>query len=78
MDGRLDYLNHRMVAVLVYRHWQHLIDVFIWPADSTAKDSATPRSLQGFQVLGKTSAEMTFRVVSEVHRADLQQLIDLL
>jgi len=33
--GRLDYLGHRRVAVLVYRYGKHVIDVYVFPqADS--------------------------------------------
>jgi anti-sigma factor RsiW len=40
VGGRIDYLGDRRVPALVYRHGQHLIDVFVMPADAAAKNEA--------------------------------------
>jgi anti-sigma factor RsiW len=37
IGGRLDVIDGRDVAVMVYRHGQHYIDVFAWPAARTDK-----------------------------------------
>lgn len=76
--ARLDYLERRAVAVLVYHHRQHVIDVFIWPARETATARSPARTLQGYHVLGKTASGMNFRAVSDVEADDLQLLVDLL
>ena len=43
VGGRLDYAGSERVAVLVYRHGQHLIDVFVLPASAGAAPAATLR-----------------------------------
>jgi anti-sigma factor RsiW len=70
--GRLDYVDNRAVAVLVYGHRQHVIDLFIWPADA-APDTSPSRgfSKRGLNVLHWTAAGMTYWAVSDVNTADL-------
>ena len=73
--GRLDYLNHQAVAVLVYRRRQHVIDVYVWP--DTGK--AIPlRSSRGYYLTGKTVSGMNFLAISDVDPTELQQLVDIL
>jgi anti-sigma factor (TIGR02949 family) len=71
--GRLDYVDNRPVAVLVYGHRQHVIDLFIWPADATA-DTRRSRSFskRGLNVLHWTAGGMTYWAVSDVNAADLE------
>lgn len=78
LGGRLDYLDHRLVAVLVYSRRQHVIDVFIWPAEAAVDSKLAPKSAQGYHVVGKTSAGMRLLAVSDVDPGELQQFIDLL
>jgi anti-sigma factor RsiW len=78
VGGRLDYVDHRLVAVAVYQRRQHLIDVFIWPAEGGDNDKPTPATSQGYHVVGKTANGMTFRAVSDVDGDELRQFVDLL
>ncbi|MGZ5093477.1 MAG: anti-sigma factor family protein [Burkholderiales bacterium] len=71
--GRLDYVDNRPVAVLVYGHRQHVIDLFIWPDDGASDRSRTRSfSKRGLNVLHWSAAGMTHWAVSDVNSADLE------
>ncbi len=63
VGGRLDSLDRRPVAVLVYRYRQHAIDVFVRPV-SMAR--LPVRTLRGFNVVQATGADMDWIAVSDV------------
>lgn len=70
--GRLDYLDKRPVAALVYRSRQHVIDLFVWP-DAKSGD-AQPQALakQGYNVLWWREAGMNYWAISDVNASDLK------
>ncbi len=70
--GRLDYLDNRPVAALVYRHRQHVIDLFVWP-DAKANPSSAMKTVsrQGYNVLHWTRADMTFWAISDLNQDEL-------
>jgi len=71
--GRLDVVEDRSVAVLVYARTGHLINVFIWP---TRERDTSPRlgSRQGYQWIDWRKEKMEFCAVSDAPTPDLQQL----
>lgn len=76
VGGRLDYINKRTVAALAYRHDQHLINVFMWPASS---DSAPKQaSVQGFNVLRWSESGMAYSAVSDMNPQELMKLRQLI
>jgi anti-sigma factor RsiW len=78
VGGRLDYLNSRPVAALVYRHNQHLINVFIWPTMNGKDTAAETLSRQGFNLVRWTHSGMMFWAISDLNPAELSQLASLL
>jgi len=72
--GRLDYIDNRTVAVLVYRRQLHYINLFIWPSADT-KESVT--SQNGFNIVRWSKDGMTFWAVSDLNSAELQQFAQL-
>jgi len=71
--GRLDYLAGRPVGALVFRHRQHVINLFVWP-DANARTAAPAQSAskQGYNVWYWAQAGMTFWAISDLGAADVQ------
>lgn len=80
--GRLDYLDGRTVAALVYRSGPHVINLFVWPASSSdAKAQAQAPVLsarQGYQLVHWTQGGMRAWAVSDLNAAELQNFAALL
>jgi anti-sigma factor RsiW len=76
--GRLDSLNGRAVAVLVYQPRQHLINVYVWPAPGSA-DAAVGESVrQGYNMIHWTRGGMNWWIVSDVNSGELNSFANLL
>jgi anti-sigma factor RsiW len=75
VGGRLDYIHGRVVAALVYRRRQHIINVFVWPATGAAPAPASSRR-DGYNVTAWRQGGLEFRAVSDVDGADLRLLRD--
>ena len=70
--GRLDYLDNRAVAALVYKRRQHTINLFLWPSE-TANSAPRLVAIKGFNVLHWTHSHMAYWAVSDVNAADLTE-----
>lgn len=71
--GRLELLEGRSVAALVYERNGRLINVFVWPTQGPDK---SPRvgSLRGFQWVNWRQDKIEFCAVSDADPTDLEQL----
>jgi anti-sigma factor RsiW len=78
VGGRLDYLDKRPVAALVYRRRLHNINVFLWPNHGAAEDALREEDAQGYQILHWNGAETTYWVVSDLNNTELLQLAQAL
>jgi anti-sigma factor RsiW len=76
--GRLDYLDNRAVAALVYRHRQHIINLYVWPAANDRDSAAQTLSHQGYNLVHWRRAGMTFWAVSDLAGQELGQFARLL
>ncbi|MEP7042379.1 MAG: zf-HC2 domain-containing protein [Dokdonella sp.] len=77
VGGRIDYVGSARVPVLVYRHGQHLIDVFVLPqASGPARRSATQQ--QGYSLDTITLGGQPAAIVSDMDASELARFIQLL
>lgn len=74
VGGRLDYLDGRPVAALVYQRQKHTINVFVSP-DRAANTAVSSRSVRGFHVRHWTHGGMSFWAVSDLNDAELNEFV---
>jgi len=72
IGGRLDYLDNRPVAALVYERRKHFINLFVWPASSDAATAPKTITRQGYQLLHWADSDFNYWAVSDVNANDLQ------
>lgn len=76
LGGRLDVIEGRNVAALVYGRRKHLINLFVWP-DGEGPDVSGEGSRQGYNWLSWRTGDMQFCLVSDVSPGDLRELQQL-
>jgi anti-sigma factor RsiW len=76
--GRLDYLDGRPVAALIYQRHQHLIDLYVWPDDGHLDRGPTEGSRSGYNFLRWSQDGMAFWAVSDLAANELGDFVGLL
>ena len=75
--GRVDYVNDRVVAALVYKRRLHMIDAYVWPTKE-ANTPASKRSRQGINGIEWTDDGMKYYLVSDIDFNELSELARLM
>ena len=78
VGGRLDYIDGRAVAALVYRHGKHIINVFIWPSAGTGMSAQSIETERGYNAEQLTVGGMNCWVVSDLNQRELESFAGLL
>jgi anti-sigma factor RsiW len=74
IGGRIDYLDRRPVAALVYRHRQHPINLFVLPAASAASTGSSESYVEhGYNVLHWTHGDLSLWAASDLNLAELRE-----
>jgi anti-sigma factor RsiW len=77
VGGRLDYLDGKTVATLVYQRNKHPINLFITPATTSRSTSARIATRRGYNILAWTNNGMKYWAVSDLNQAELRQFTGL-
>jgi anti-sigma factor (TIGR02949 family) len=72
--GRLDYLDARPVAALLYRRRQHTINLFVWPSSHSDSDPHIS-TIRGYNLVRWTQSGMTYWAVSDLNSSELNQFV---
>lgn len=71
IGGRLDVVDGRKVAVLVYRRNQHRVVLTLWPAASLANTAPGVDERDGFALAGWRHAGFEMRAISDLAPAEM-------
>lgn len=77
VGGRIDSLDGRSTAALVYRQDEHVVDVFVLPM-SSGDDSISTTSLRGYTVSHWSHGGLRYCVVSDLPRGPLIAFVQAL
>jgi anti-sigma factor RsiW len=78
IGGRLDYLNGRPVAALVYQRRKHIINLFVWPAGQNSASTESALTRQGYHLLTWTQGGMIYWAVSDLNEPELHGFMELM
>jgi anti-sigma factor RsiW len=74
--GRLDYIDGRVVAALVYGRHLHTINLFVRPANGLVLANEVASRHDGYSLMRWTAGGLEFWAVSDVDVGDLRQFCD--
>jgi len=75
IGGRLDYIGGRSVAALIFHRNKHVINLFIWPVNEKDSKPTVAGSIQGYNVIHWSEADMTFWAVSDLNEKELMEFV---
>jgi anti-sigma factor RsiW len=72
VGGRLDYIDHRPVAALVYRRLHHVINVLVSAEGKNTAAAASAQTRRGYNVTRFDRGGMRFWVISDLNSNELR------
>ena len=78
VGGRLDYLDGKTVAALVYHRNKHPINLFVTPATTNRRTSPAAATRRGYNIFSWTNNGMAYWAVSDLNQAELREFIELI
>ncbi|MEO8202078.1 MAG: anti-sigma factor [Gemmatimonadota bacterium] len=78
VGGRVDVVDGRKLAALVYSRRSHIINLFVRPLDATERSSSSEIVRHGYNIAGWTSNGMRLWAVSDLSLGELREFRDLM
>jgi anti-sigma factor RsiW len=73
IGGRLDDVNGETVGAIVYRRRNHVINLFVAPAQGSGRQEPASQALHGFNVLHWQQNGLDFWAVSDIAAGELEE-----
>ena len=75
LGGRLDYIEGKAVAAIVYRRRGHVINLFVFQNAAPERFKARSDSIQGFNIERWNSSDLSFIAISDINVDELQEFV---
>jgi anti-sigma factor RsiW len=75
LGGRVDYVENRPVAVVVYGRRQHIINVFSWPGENRGALAPIASTEHGYPLVHWSREGLELWAVSDLNLPELQQFV---
>lgn len=73
VGGRIEYIDGRSVAALVYERRKHFINLFVWPTAAANQEVKGVNPQRGYNIVRWHAAGMNYWAVSEIAGDDLRK-----
>ncbi|HTJ09138.1 MAG TPA: anti-sigma factor [Candidatus Binataceae bacterium] len=78
IGGRLDYLDGRPVAALVYQRRKHIVNVFVWPSPDGSQSAVETTAHDGYNLLHWRRGGMNYWMASDLNAQEMNSFTGLL
>lgn len=75
LGGRLDYVDGRPAAALVYGRQKHFLNLFVWPAKTTTPSGLEVTQRNGYNIARWSDGRMNYGAVSDLNETDLRVFV---
>ncbi|HTE46824.1 MAG TPA: anti-sigma factor [Gemmatimonadaceae bacterium] len=75
IGGRLDYIDGRSVAAVVYARRDHMINVYAWPTTSRTEETRSETTDRGYHLVHWRNDGIEYWAVSDLNRPELDQFV---
>jgi anti-sigma factor RsiW len=76
IGGRLDYLDGRPVAAVVYRRRKHVINLFVASAAEVGLQAPKLETSQGYNICRWSARGLDFLAVSDINAGELREFVE--